>query len=61
MNAIAAPAIRLLHPRSLRRVAVPSDGMPLTDAEMRAFVDVLRGWRMSAPDPYCAKSPGGHR
>jgi hypothetical protein len=52
-------AVRLLHPRSLWPRAVPGDGVPLTGDELHAFVDIIRGYRVSAPDPYCAKSPGG--
>jgi hypothetical protein len=53
-------AVRLLHPRSLWPRAVPGDGVPLTDDELHAFVDIIRGYRVSAPDPHSTRTAGGH-
>ena len=34
-----------------RKVRVPQDGAPLTGAELRAFTDVIRGWKRPAAHP----------
>ena len=34
-----------------RPVRVPQDGAPLTDAELRAFTDILRCWTRPAAHP----------